>query len=412
MTPPVRAALALSALLVAIAAFPAVAQASPIIGSVSFSGSQDGSTNPTVTITGIGFDPQPAATPAVCGGSLFPDNQLSFYTSSALGGAFSAGSESNLLGLALATYTDTTIVYQLGSGGCGYPTFGKVVQGGTFTVDVNGASCTGIVNYTSPVPCSPLDITAPTVTITSGPSDPTSSTSAEFDFSASDPDDSSGFVFSCNLDDGAFSACGDGTGGASTSASYSGLADGTHTFAVHAADAAGNAGSDATYTWRVDTLPPVLSLPADMVVNATSPAGATVAFTATSQDDDGSFYPVTCSPASGATFPIGTTAVSCQATDAAGNTASGGFAVTVKGAEDQLVDLLVKVDGLVPGRSLTGKLESALDRLRAGDRAGACDSLDHFMSAVRVRSGKSITVATADALLADAARIQAVIRCA
>ncbi len=407
-----RAALALAALLVAIAAFPAVAQASPIIGSVSFSGSQDGSTNPTVTIAGIGFDPQPVATAAGCGGSLFPDDQLSFSTSSALGGAFSAGSESNLLGLAVSTYTDTTIVYQFGSGGgCGYPTFGKVVQGGSFTVNVNGASCTGIVDYTSPVPCSPLDITAPTMTITSGPSDPTNSTSAELDFSASDPDDSSGFVFSCKLDDGAFSACGDGTGGASTSTSYSGLADGTHTFAVHAADTAGNTGADATYTWRVDTLLPVLTLPADMVVNATSPAGATVAFTATSQDDDGTSYPVTCSPASGATFPIGTTSVGCQATDAAGNTASGGFAVTVKGAEDQLVDLLVKVDGLVPGRSLTGKLQSALDRLRAGDTAGACDSLDHFMNAVRVRSGKSIPVAMADDLLADAARIEAVIPC-
>jgi len=40
--------------------------------------------------------------------------------------------------------------------------------------------------------------------------------------------------------------------------------------------------------------------------------------------------PVTCTPASGATFALGPTTVTCTATDAAGNTATGTFAVLVR----------------------------------------------------------------------------------
>jgi hypothetical protein len=39
---------------------------------------------------------------------------------------------------------------------------------------------------------------------------------------------------------------------------------------------------------------------------------------------------VSCTPASGSTFPIGTTTVNCSATDAAGNTAEGSFTVNVR----------------------------------------------------------------------------------
>ena len=39
---------------------------------------------------------------------------------------------------------------------------------------------------------------------------------------------------------------------------------------------------------------------------------------------------IECAPASGATFPLGTTTVDCTATDNAGNTATGSFAVTVE----------------------------------------------------------------------------------
>jgi hypothetical protein len=69
---------------------------------------------------------------------------------------------------------------------------------------------------------------------------------------------------------------------------------------------------------------PVLTLPQDITADATSPAGAAVTY-AVSATDEGV---VTCNPASGSTFPLGTTAVLCTATNATG-TSSGTFNVTV-----------------------------------------------------------------------------------
>ncbi|MGD0058421.1 MAG: right-handed parallel beta-helix repeat-containing protein [Verrucomicrobiia bacterium] len=48
---------------------------------------------------------------------------------------------------------------------------------------------------------------------------------------------------------------------------------------------------------------------------------------------------VTCVPASGAIFPLGTTPVTCTATDGAGNTASCTFSVTVTAPEQVIVDI-------------------------------------------------------------------------
>jgi flagellar hook assembly protein FlgD len=73
-----------------------------------------------------------------------------------------------------------------------------------------------------------------------------------------------------------------------------------------------------------DTIRPVLSLPSNI-----STGNSVVTFTATASDIvDGSITPV-CSPASGSTFPNGTTVVQCAATDAHANSAFGSFSVTV-----------------------------------------------------------------------------------
>lgn len=75
---------------------------------------------------------------------------------------------------------------------------------------------------------------------------------------------------------------------------------------------------------------PTLSVPRQVTQEATGPTGANVAFSTSSQDkEDGSLTPV-CSPASGSTFPIGTTAVSCTVTDSNNNSISGTFTVTVR----------------------------------------------------------------------------------
>ena len=63
-----------------------------------------------------------------------------------------------------------------------------------------------------------------------------------------------------------------------------------------------------------------VSPPAPTVVTYTSPAGT---------DEQGGVAGVACLPASGSTFAVGSTTVTCTATDAVGHTASGTFAVIV-----------------------------------------------------------------------------------
>lgn len=83
---------------------------------------------------------------------------------------------------------------------------------------------------------------------------------------------------------------------------------------------------DVTVTCRGN---PTITCPANMTVAATSPAGAAVTFSPTAQDGCGRNLTVNCSPASGATFPIGKTTVSCSATDADGKRGTCTFDVTV-----------------------------------------------------------------------------------
>jgi alpha-L-rhamnosidase len=108
------------------------------------------------------------------------------------------------------------------------------------------------------------------------------------------------------------------------------FATGTTTVACTATDAAGNAATGTFGVTIEDTSAPTLALPADRTVEAAGPAGAAVTFAATANDLVDGHVPVACDPASGATFAIGTTTVTCSATDAANNTATGTFRVTVE----------------------------------------------------------------------------------
>lgn len=97
-----------------------------------------------------------------------------------------------------------------------------------------------------------------------------------------------------------------------------------------ATDQAGNSANGSFTVTVRDTTPPVLSLPADITVAATGPAGAAVTFTASATDTVSGALTPTCAPASDSTFPIGATTVNCSATDQAQNTARGSFTVTVR----------------------------------------------------------------------------------
>jgi hypothetical protein len=96
-----------------------------------------------------------------------------------------------------------------------------------------------------------------------------------------------------------------------------------------AKDAHGNAAVPTGFVVHVtDTTPPVLTLPTPSVA-ATSLSGAVVTYVASAVDLVDGTRPVTCTPASGSTFVIGTTTVTCSASDVRGNTATRSFVVTV-----------------------------------------------------------------------------------
>ena len=82
-----------------------------------------------------------------------------------------------------------------------------------------------------------------------------------------------------------------------------------------------------------DLVAPTLILPGapnpGVTAEATSPAGAVVTYAVTANDNADGTVPVACSKASGSTFPIGTTPVTCSATDSSGNLATGTFNVVV-----------------------------------------------------------------------------------
>jgi hypothetical protein len=84
-----------------------------------------------------------------------------------------------------------------------------------------------------------IDNTKPTVTITSGPADPTGSSSATFTFTASEPN----VTFTCQLDANAAATC-------TSPKTYTGIALGKHTFKLYGTDLAGNQSTTATWTWN------------------------------------------------------------------------------------------------------------------------------------------------------------------
>ncbi|MFB9404805.1 phytase [Pseudarthrobacter polychromogenes] len=104
------------------------------------------------------------------------------------------------------------------------------------------------------------DTTPPDTSITGGPSGTSSSTSAEFTFTATEP-----ATFECALDGAAFEGC-------TSPKTYADLTVGSHVFAVRATDAAGNADpTPAERTWVIDTSAPqsvTLTATADTYVSS------------------------------------------------------------------------------------------------------------------------------------------------
>jgi len=118
-----------------------------------------------------------------------------------------------------------------------------------------------------------LDTTPPETTITSKPSDPSTSPAASFTYASNE----SGSSFECKLDGGSFGGC------PASGVSYSGLAEGGHTFQVRAIDAAKNVDpTPAGYSFSVvsssaGASTPPSSGPPSGTKKAASPPNTTIA---------------------------------------------------------------------------------------------------------------------------------------
>ena len=157
-----------------------------------------------------------------------------------------------------------------------------------------------------------VDTKSPLVTLDDKPPALTNQTTASFSFSSN----KSGSTFQCSLDGAKLSGC-------TSPRAYTGLGDGSHTFAVRAT-AAGKTGPKTQYTWVVDTVTP------DTAITSAPPASSTsgsAGFTFSSTEDgstfvcrldEGGIAPCT-SPKAYAGLGDGNHTFRVQAVDAAGN---------------------------------------------------------------------------------------------
>ena len=114
---------------------------------------------------------------------------------------------------------------------------------------------------------------------------------------------------------------------------YTGPAAGVGTLHGSCTSTAG-ASAQGDFAFKYDPTPPVLLAPA-IDAEATDPAGVVVGtYPGLSASDALSSAVVACTPAAPHRFAIGTTTVSCTATDAAGNVAARSFEVRVASAPD------------------------------------------------------------------------------
>lgn len=189
---------------------------------------------------------------------------------------------------------------------------GELAQGlNTFAVrstDTLGSKETSPPSYAWTV-----DTIPPTTTIESGPASLTKNTSASIAFYASES-----ATFECELD-GVSQAC-------SSPFLVSGLSDGKHAFRVRTTDLAGNKAAVASYSWTVDTTPPVL-IRESAPVSPTNSRSAVIAFSASESatfecDLDGAGFKACTGPYAAAGLSEGQHTFKVKATDTAGNEAA------------------------------------------------------------------------------------------
>jgi len=111
------------------------------------------------------------------------------------------------------------------------------------------------------------------------------------------------------------------------------LGDGDHTFTLTVSDGEATHSDDVLVSVTLDETAPALTVPDNMIVsNDEGVCGAEVSFNIDATDACG-VTSVVAVPTSGSLFDVGTTVVNVTASDAAGNTSTSSFSVTVEDNE-------------------------------------------------------------------------------
>ena len=207
----------------------------------------------------------------------------------------------------------------------------------------------------------PPDLVAPTLTLPGAPTpgvtaEATSSAGAVVTYTVTANDDADGTVAV---------AC--------SRASGSTFPIGTTPVTCTATDSSGNLATGTFNVVVADTTAPTVTVPANIVAEATSAAGAVVTFSASATDLIAGALTPTCLPASGATFPLGVTTVNCSASDGS-NTGRASFTVNVR---DTVPPAIVGTPGNIAafggasGAVVTYTLPTAVDAV-SGPRPVSC----------------------------------------
>ena len=112
-----------------------------------------------------------------------------------------------------------------------------------------------------------------------------------------------------------------------------------------------------------DTTPPIVSVPNDMILEATGPDGRIANYNATATDIVDGILPTSCNPKSGSMFALGQTRVECTANDKAGNIGKTDFVITVEDTTPPTVsvpnDMILEAAG--PDGSMASYSATATD---------------------------------------------------
>jgi hypothetical protein len=174
----------------------------------------------------------------------------------------------NATGATLAFTTDTGAEFRCSLDGapaaaCTSPFAAAALAEGPHAFEVYAIDLAGNVDPTPARHEWVVDVTPPDTTITAKPAPAVAVADATFAFTTD-----TGTTFACSLDGGAYEPC-------VSPATYAGLAEGAHTFAVRATDAAGN--TDPTpdsYPWNIDLTAPETTIEQGPPAQSASASGA------------------------------------------------------------------------------------------------------------------------------------------